>query len=385
MSGAPTPFSSASDQEIVDLRTKHGTAGVAEMFGASESAVRVRVCRIRKKGAIDVPSIKRTGFGGPIPEGMLLKGTSTLYDPDGNVKLEWVKTSVDKEEQERLFQEGLDAMKEDLPRLKPIAAPATTIEDLLNLYVITDYHFGMLAWHKEGGADWDAAIAEDILVKSFAAMMKGAPKADVGFICQLGDFLHSDGMVPVTPTAHNVLDQDGRFSKIVAAAIRLLRRIVDMALAKHNKVVVLMGEGNHDIASSIWLRQMFQALYEDDPRVQVDTSELPYYCYQHGKTMLAMHHGHLKKFASLRGTFAAQFPQIWGGTEYRYGHCGHVHHTESKEDMGMTVIQHPTLSAKDAYASRHGWFAERRAACTTYSAKFGQVASNYVRPEMLGG
>jgi hypothetical protein len=88
--------------------------------------------------------------------------------------------------------------------------------------------------------------------------------------------------------------------------------------AKHEKVVVLMAEGNHDMASSVWLRVMFRALYENEPRVEVIDSELPYYCHQHGKTMLAFHHGHLKKNDQLPLLFASQYPEVWGATTKRY-------------------------------------------------------------------
>jgi hypothetical protein len=49
----------------------------------------------------------------------------------------------------------------------------------------------------------------------------------------------------------------------------------------------------------------------------------------------------------------------------------------------MTVTQHPTLAARDAYAGRGGWFAERAATAITYHDRFGQVAEQTVCPEML--
>jgi hypothetical protein len=241
----------------------------------------------------------------------------------------------------------------------------------------------MLAWHKEGGADWDVKIAESTLTRCFEQMVAGAPAAATGFVNQLGDFLHSDGMLPVTPTSGHVLDQDGRFSKIVQAAIRILRRVIDIALMRHAQVVVLMGEGNHDMASSIWLRAMFKALYENEPRVHIIDSELPYYAWQHGTTMLAFHHGHLSKNDSLPLLFAAQFPEMWGATTKRYCHTGHRHHTDEREHSGMIVTQHPTLAARDAYAARGGLISQRQASAITYHKAFGQVARNTVSPEMV--
>jgi hypothetical protein len=254
---------------------------------------------------------------------------------------------------------------------------------LCNLYVMTDCHVGMLAWHREGGADWDLKIAERVLTGCFEQMVMSSPQAGTGIVAQLGDWLHSDGLLPVTPTSHHILDQDGRFSKIVQVSIRILRRLVDFALVRHKKVIILMAEGNHDMASSVWLRIMFKALYENEPRVQVIDSELPFYVYQHGKTMISFHHGHIKKNDSLPILFASQYPKVWGETTKRYAHTGHRHHVEEKEHSGMTVIQHPTLAARDAYAARGGWMAERQVSAITYHEQFGQVSKITVIPEML--
>jgi hypothetical protein len=248
---------------------------------------------------------------------------------------------------------------------------------------MTDCHVGMLAWHKEGGADWDLKIAERVLTGCFEQMVTSSPQAGTGIVAQLGDWLHSDGLLPVTPTHHHILDQDGRFSKIVQASIKILRRLVDFALVRHEKVIILMAEGNHDQASSIWLRVMFKALYENEPRVQVIDSELPYYVYQHGKCMIAFHHGHLKKNDALPILFASQYANVWGDTTKRYAHTGHRHHVEEKEHSGMTVVQHPTLAARDAYAARGGWMAERQVSAITYHEQFGQVSKITVIPEML--
>jgi hypothetical protein len=128
---------------------------------------------------------------------------------------------------------------------------------------------------------------------------------------------------------------------------------------------------------------MFAALYENEPRLTVNDSELPFYTFQHGKTMLAFHHGHQVKNEALPGLFAAQFPDMWGATRKRYCHVGHRHHVDEKELSGMKVVQHSTLSARDAYAARGGWVSDREATAITYHDAFGQVGRSTVSPEML--
>ena len=81
--------------------------------------------------------------------------------------------------------------------------------------------------------------------------------------------------------------------------------------------------------------------------------------------------------------FAAQFPAEWGRTRKREIHCGHRHHRDEKEYNGAVVIQHPTLAARDAYAARGGWIADRAAQAITYHRKYGQVGRVSVCPEML--
>jgi hypothetical protein len=318
-----------------------------------------------------------------VPDGYNVKGVSTLYGPDGQQKAQWVKSSADDIRRAEMMREAFAAMADDLPRIPPTKAPKIKAPDLLNLITLTDCHVGMLAWRKEGGADWDLNIAERTLVGCFMQMLHSAPQADTCVIAQLGDWLHQDGLNAVTPTSGHLLDSDGRFSKVVQAAIRILRRVIDAALAKHKRVVVLMAEGNHDLASSVWLRHMFAALYEREKRVQVIDTELPYYAYQHGQTMLCWHHGHMKKNDQLPLLFAAQYPAVWGATVKRYCHTGHRHHVEEKEHAGMTVVQHPTLAARDAYAARGGWISERQAQVITYHAIYGQVGRSIVTPEML--
>lgn len=354
--------------------------GAATALGVHHSTVQQSLREVKAKAATRGVSPEHDMVHA-VPDGYKVKGVSTYYNKDGKASGQWVKSTADEQRRELLRQAAWETMAADLPRLTPSAPVTGTRDDLCNLYTFTDYHLGMLAWHKEGGADWDLKIAERVLWDSFIKMIDASPAASTCVLNIQGDFLHSDGLLPVTPMHKHVLDQDGRFSKIVSVAIRILRRLIDHALAKHKKVHLLIIEGNHDEASSVWLRQMFAALYDGEPRMTVNDSELPFYVYQHGEIMLAFHHGHKMKNEQMPMLFAAQFSKMWGATTKRYCHTGHRHHLDEKEYSGMTVTQHPTLSARDAYAARGGWIAERAALGITYHATQGQYARTYVSPE----
>lgn len=319
-----------------------------------------------------------------IPDGLKLKGTSFLHDPNtGEKKIEWVKTTEDKERQEELLQETIAALKEDIPREKPSQANPIVNDSLLSCYVLTDYHMGMLSWAGETGDDWSTDIATSMLVNWFKAAIDAAPSSHTAVLAQLGDFLHYDSLEAVTPASGHVLDADSRYPQIVRAAIRGIRVIVQMLLEKHENVHIIMAEGNHDLSSSVWLRELFYEKYADDPRVTVDDSNTPFYAYEFGDTSLFFHHGHKRSVNNSSSVFAGMYREIFGRTQYSYAHLGHKHHVDVKEDNLMIVEQHPTLAAKDAYATRGGWLSKRGASVITYHKEYGEVSRSTIRPEMV--
>lgn len=320
----------------------------------------------------------------PAAEGFAVKGTSTLYGPDGELKAQWVKTTADGEALEQAIRDAFDALRESMPKAKPVSSmKAKRSADLLNLHVLTDYHLGAKAWHEEAGEDWDLSIAEDLLVRWFACAIEHAPPASIGVLAQLGDFLHWDGYDAVTPTSKHLLDADTRFQKLVRVAIRATRQIVRLMLQKYDRVHLIMADANHDPASGAWLREMFAAFYDQEPRITVDNSADTYYCLEHGSTSLFFHHGHKRKPTTVDDVFVAKFREVFGRTKFSYAHLGHMHHDMKLETNLMTVEQHRTMAAKDAYASRGGWMAGRGAPVITYSNRFGEVGRQVYSPEMV--
>jgi hypothetical protein len=368
-------------QEAMDLVAAHGTiTAAARVLGVPRSTMDHRYRKAVQGDFQPQVQALLAGDKAAPAEGLKVKGTSTLYDGDGKAKLQWVKLDTKMEELVRMQHAALKSMTEELQPIPRIAAPETTFGDLLTLYTLTDCHVGMLAWDKEAGEDWDLGIAEKCLVETFMRMIDAAPHSRVGIVNQLGDFLHFDSLQPMTPTNHHILDADSRYQKMVEVAVRILRRVVEYALTKHDNVQVYMHEGNHDPAGSVWLRVLFAQLYRDNPRVNVGMSPNPYVAYQFGRTLLGFHHGHLTKLNNLPLIFASKFPSEWGGTEYRYIHTGHKHHVEEKEHPGIKVVQHPTLAAPDAYAARGGWLSKRQATSITYHRVTGEYARGIFIP-----
>lgn len=379
-----TPRRLYSDDEVRTALKESGTvAGAARTLGCDERNLRRRIKRMEAAEARQGYAPEH-GMTRRVPDGYLVKGVSTLYGADGTISQQWVKSHIDSERQRALLQGAIEALASEIPRERKVEPPRGGDADLLNCYVVTDYHLGQYSWHEEAGADWDSQIAEDLLVGWFAAAIRSAPDAETGVLAQLGDFLHYDGLEAVTPTSKHLLDADTRFQLVVRVAIRAIRRVIRLLLQKHRRVHVIMAEGNHDLASSAWLRELMAALYEDEPRVTVDTRADAYYVYEHGQTSLFFHHGHKRKPTNIDDVFVAKFREIFGRTKHSYAHMGHMHHISAQETNLMVVEQHRTLAAPDAYAARGGWSAGRSASVITYHRQYGEVGRVTISPEMVG-
>lgn len=322
-----------------------------------------------------------------VPDGFKVKGVSTYYNKDGKPTGQWVKSNADDKRRYQIMLEALAALKEELPRYNPILRllTASTNADLISVYVITDFHLNMRSWHQETGADWDMDIAENLLTDWFQQAIRLSPASDHAVFAQLGDFMHSDGWAALTPASGHLLDVDTRFQKAIRVAIRVIRRIITSLLEKHNRVTILMADGNHDPASSAWLREWLAAVYDNEPRITVDTSADTYYCIEHGETSLFFHHGHRRTTSNVDDVFVAKFRQVFGRTKFSYAHIGHLHSNELKETNLMQVERHRTLAAPDAYAAKGGWVSGRDAKVIVYHRNYGEVSRLTISPDFVQG
>lgn len=265
-----------------------------------------------------------------------------------------------------------------------IKTPSKTLKKLLSLYTLTDFHLGMYAWEDETGDNWNEKIAEETLLNAINDMCNRAPDSETAILNIQGDFLHWDGLLALTPSSRHVLDADTRYGKLVDLALDVLDWAITRLLQKHKKVKVIIAEGNHDEAGSIWLRKHIKKMWKKNTRVQVDDTEFPFYAHQHGSIMLAFHHGHKMKNKDLPALFSSEprYRTMWGSSSICYIHTGHYHHAEQDiSEMGGAIVErHPTLAARDSYAARHGYVSWRAARVITYDEKDGEVERATVVP-----
>lgn len=372
-------------REALEIVRKHGVSPKKiETCGMNANTCRRHLGRIREKANARLHELHDAAAHDVIPEGYHVKGASSqVRNADGLIT--WIKTDVDKVEQMRAFESAIDGLLTNAPIREEIELIVNNLaDDLLNQYTFTDYHIGMLAWHREGGDNWNIDIALKTLKQCFTDMIARAPKAKTCLINQLGDWTHYDSLTAETPTSGHPVDSDTRPAKMVECSINAMDYLITEALRSHEKVIVVIAQGNHDLYSSIWLRKMFKYMYKGNPRVSFVESETPFYAVEWGCQMLGYHHGHKVKFDKLPALFMDQFREMYGRTRKTAIHMGHYHHQEIKE-VGTTVIEmHRTLAARDAHASYGGYHSERSSDVITYHKEHGEISRCTVRPLLFG-
>lgn len=406
----------ATDQEIIDLLVEGNLTrrAMASKLGITDRRLRTRIKNMRQDGRINADQFLPVQFPGmgreitkvtshtdkfgdvvgqhitekpsygehtPIIDAPIVR-QSRYTGKDGEVIGQWdIRVPDATQEAMEALIEGIKATITPLP---PQAQQQHSLTgQLRNQYVFSDVHIGLMA-----DVDTETGLehTEDLIARTFELMVQRSLMSTSATIVILGDWFHFDSLLPLTVASKNVLFANAHFPQMVRSGLKIMRRLITAALFKHHSVEVVIAEGNHDPASSLWMRELFKILYENETRVSFVETDTPFSASVFGDTFLGYHHGHVKTIKNSKDLaiiFAALYPKMWGDTTKRYIHTGHLHHSEEKEEGGVYIRQHPTLAKTDNYARRHAFLGQGAAIATTYSDRYGEVSRTYVTPEMM--
>jgi hypothetical protein len=157
----------------------------------------------------------------------------------------------------------------DLDAIDPVAAPTYTDADLCTLYPIADVHVGMRAWAKEVGEAYDTDKATERLVSWIGQCVAASPAAHTAIVLDVGDLTHADSNDNQTPRSKHQLDVDTRHFRTLDATIQALAVCTELALAKHQRVIVRILPGNHNINSYMAVMFALAERFRDNDRVSV--------------------------------------------------------------------------------------------------------------------
>lgn len=367
-------FATVIQARYVDAVNQTGSKrAAARLCGVAYSTVIASLAALEKKASLTGYSPKHHNTH-PAAPGFKVKGHSTLIDKrTGEPVLQWVKTAADAEAQEAILREFVSYLVKDIQDLAPVTpAPDHVTDDLLCIYPMGDPHFGMYAWWKEAGDDFDVEIAERLTCGAIDRLVTSAPPAKTALLLNLGDMFHADNQQNQTKSGHP-LDVDGRWSKVQQVGLRAMIYCIRRLLEKHEKVIVRINKGNHDGQSSYALALMIDAYFNSEQRVEVDLSPALMWYYQFGKVLIGSTHGDTVKGPDMMSVMAADMHEAWGLTKHRYIYVGHVHHQDVKEYRGGVVEYFRTLAARDAWHAGQGYRAGRDMRLIVQHREFGEI------------
>jgi hypothetical protein len=372
------PFANPTQAAYIDaVLAFGGVRPAAVKLGIDHSSIAHSIRRVRATAA-------RRGWAPtfdmshPAPPGYSVKGTTTLYGPEGQL-LQWVKTRQDDIDRLDQFREAAQILAEPFQGIyQPGYIPQITDADLLTVYPMGDPHIGMYSWAAETGEDFDLHIAETTLCGAVDRLVRCAPASNEALIVNLGDFFHADNQDSVTRRSGHSLDVDTRWGKVLQVGIRIMQRMIESALQKHQTVRVVSCIGNHDDHSALMLSAVLAAFYAKEPRVEVEISPAAFHWHRHGAVLIGMTHGDKIKPEQLGQVMATDQPKAWGDTVHRYWYTGHIHTRRMFEMPGCLVESFRTLAARDAWAASMGYRSGRDMHCIIHHRQHGEVERHRV-------
>ena len=296
-------------KEILLVRINSKTnREAANELGIGVRNVQFALARIRKNAAKQGYSPDHD-MHHPVPDGFVAKGVSTLYDDEGNVKVQWVKSNLQQQDQLEQIKNALDEFLEHQKNKSPfIAKPKKKVKgNELAVVNIGDAHFGMYAHEDISGENYNLEIAAKRHKDVFMRVMNNAPECETIIINHLGDFFHSDNYESATTKGTRV-DTDGRLEQVFLVGLEVLSFITEEALKRYKNVIVRHVKGNHDSVLSMAIKAHQEAYWRNNKRVTIEMTPSPTWVYQHGNTAFLVSHGHAPKPNKLAEYFAAKYP-----------------------------------------------------------------------------
>ena len=290
-----------------------------------------------------------------VDDGYLIKGKSILYDEAGNIKIQWVKTNIEKEQESQLLQEYAESLCNfDPVKPKPMSNLSTD-DELMSGIFIGDAHVGARSFASDTrGPENNTERSAQMLRGAVDNLVARAPNSETGLLIDVGDFMHADNSKGQTFSGTQ-LDVDTKYGTTLRTSADIMSYSIDRMLEKFSKVIVVVARGNHNLDSAQAVQLLLEFFYKDEPRVNVLPTEGFFHYLEWGKNLIGVNHGNKIKAQKLVSVMARDMPTAWGRCTYRMWALGHWHHQNTLELDGCIVQKFGTLAPSDSYHAEHGY------------------------------
>lgn len=267
-----------------------------------------------------------------------------------------VQVGIKQQNQKQFLDQVREAFL-DLPAAPEIPPPQTLDAEQMVIYPLFDVHHGLLAHAEVSGSDMNLELSKTRIIEGVTRLMSMTPNVEKAVIINGGDFTHQTDDRNVTRRSNHQLDVAGRNVITVLESIEIISTIIELALQKHLWVAYHSVPGNHDVQNWETILIALRERFRNNPRVTIDWNfhrgphASEFSVIQYGQVGLFIHHGDKRPPKDLAMFCAAEFPEIWGQTRYRLLLTGHLHHEKVEEFAGITWMQFPAITVRDAYSA----------------------------------
>lgn len=280
----------------------------------------------------------------------------------------------------KTFVEGeidFSSLIDEVSKISPIIKLGEikkTKDSLLAEVNIPDLHIGKLSWKEEVGHNYDLKIAQKLFRDCIDYFIDNLKKHKVERILfPVGsDFYHVENMEGTT-SAGTQQDTDNRYLKMFRYGYSLIIESINK-LQAIAPVDCLMVYGNHARVTEMLLGELLSVYYDKNPNVKIDNRPLPRKYYTYNNSLISLVHGDEIRLPQLPAIMAAESPESWGKSKYRYIRTGHYHHQKIilDEISGCQVEIVGSLSGTDYWHKKKAFCNSIRSATTfLYSQKSG--------------
>lgn len=357
-----------------DSMDKPRVSDVAEALGKEWKYIKRRVdlaLAARNRDPAIQEGMDAIGTG-LTPAGMWIK---TGRDADG------VSRSIYLRPQQEAAEDVLERIRgafEGMEPAKPVTAPDAVHDELCTVYAIADMHIGQMSWGREVGEPYNTDIAVARLRDWIGRLVASSPASKEAIILDVGDTTHMDDSTNQTPRSKHVLDVDSRYFRTIEETVAALSDAVELTLAKHEHVTVVILEGNHSPHSCVALIFALAERYRNEPRVTVRKEPGGFWAYQFGKNMFAATHGDKATPQRAVMFMADEYAEMWGQTRHRFLWTGHLHSAKMQDIGGVKHEQLRAMTSRDAYAYSSAYVARSQLQAITFHSKSGEMQRSYV-------
>lgn len=307
----------------------------------------------------------------------------TIKDNDGHPRKinQWQFKLELKPRVKPVVQQAVEGLVDRIEQ-QNIQHPTVTIPEYTDPHLfelaLYDHHFGLLAWRREVGQDYDLQYAEYLYLEAVKGLLSRARGYEVDeILLPVGhDFFHLNDQSEQTPKNKNNLDTDGRLAKVFETGYSAVVQAIQFARMMA-PVTVKWVPGNHDPETSFFLCQCLKAYFRSEGHVTVDVEPSPRKYHQYGVNLLGLTHADMEPERELPQIMANECRDIWPEVKHCEWHTGHFHkrkeyrYLSTDNVSGMTVRRLPSLCARDFWHYSKGYQSERAAEAYLFNKRNG--------------